>query len=914
MTNVFLIKALAVALTLSQILNQSDVRTEFDRTADQAKILEMYKSGCKVARTVLAEKVPLFKFIDLGKFLEGKKSEAASSGRSVELSAGFSFDDARTGYQIFCLGQVDTESSALLAQVIDYYNLTLRDLPDVRTLIDLKLPEFSRVLEANGQPFTAVFRESHRQYLTLDQIPVLVQNAFLAAEDQHFYDHGGVDPAGVIRAAIKNMLSKVGSQFGDAASAPSKREEGGSTITQQLAKNLLVGDKHTYDRKIREMVVAYQLEKVLGPDKVLSKRRILELYLNLIPLNRNAWGVGMGAQSYFGKPLDQLSAAEAALLAGLPKGPGRFSPDTHPDRSLQRTQTVLTQMQKTGVLNEAQFTLAMAEAAAPKFIPYTSPRSSIGEYFTDELVFNIKSKLNLNPYAAGLEIHSTVHSQMQAGSEAALQEGLAQFELANGRAKFSGAEKNLSTTIAALPAADPSAPPVWLEALQSARLPLSDVHWDRAIVLQLGKGVKVGLTDGSVVKLKGFGKGSTNKLKQYDVVYVQVSGSDKARVASLRFRPEVQGGVIVLENRTGRVVSMVGGFSHSLSQMNRTVHMVRQPGSTVKPLTYLAALNFHLQPNTLIWDASVDFGGQIQGDIVWSPDNYESEAGDQLVTLRRGLEDSRNRVTARLLKKFGDSPQGALDYVLRLMEECGVHDNLPRYWATIIGGIDVPMINMATCFATIANGGWRPTAHYYEDILRDGKSIGPFPAAPLVPMQLADEASYYQLRTIMQGVIARGTAARLNRDLADVVKTLGPHAQLSDVLAGKTGTSQNSNDTWFIGFTEDLTIAVWVGYDNATSASKKTLGGRATGATVAVPIFASVLRATLQDYPLKRLAAPSAAAATRLFPMYVNRDDGRPVASPDGRNTVLDYFRLDQQGNPMDTREQYQSRDENSDD
>ena len=516
-----------------------------------------------------------------------------------------------------------------LGQVIEFFNNAAADLPDPTQLKGLKLPNMSVVLDGKGSNFANVFEPRNRRvWIPLSTIPGLAQKAFVAAEDRRFFEHHGVDERGIIRAFIGNFANP-------------GRPQGGSTITQQVVKNLLVGDDVTYERKICEMIVASRVERTL------TKLEILELYLNSAYLGRGSWGVEMAARSYFGKSAKNLTLAEGAMLAGLLKGPSFFNPDRHPERAKERLAYVLGRMQEDGVISGEEKDRALVSPT--KLVAFEQKRRDTGFHFIDFLGREAKSdgiaSLTAEPYT----VHSTINATLQREAEAALQDGLARYEASSGRAQFRGPEANIGDAIQKLlmskqsvAAGTPGALPAWQQALQELRLPLSDVHWDPAVILDRGgkRGesvIRVGLRDGRVMPLNAAGWQAKQHLGLHDVVYVHViepkavakprgaPGTSSAIAgatvvvggrAELRMRPTVQGAALVLENRTGRILAMAGSFSYGLSQLNRTSQTQRQPGSAMKPLTYLTALQIGLQPNTLVSDdpitlAPVGSGGGI---------------------------------------------------------------------------------------------------------------------------------------------------------------------------------------------------------------------------------------------------------------------------------------------------------------
>jgi membrane carboxypeptidase/penicillin-binding protein len=637
-----------------------------------------------------------------------------------------------------------------------------------------------------------------------------------------------------------------------------------------VVKNLLVGDDVTYERKVREIIVTTRLEQTL------TKAEILELYLNSIYFGRNSWGVELAARNWFGKSVKDVTLAEAAMLAGLVKGPNYFSPERAPDRARERLGYVLGRLQEDGVVTADQ---AKAAQALPALIAAQRPRNEVGQNFFDYLGREVKTLPGLEPLAnATYKIRSTIYPDMQAATEAALQEGLAQYEMGSGRVDFQAPEANLAEAIGQLAAARAGAPaatlqPDWQQALAAVHLPLHDVHWTPAVVIdrpgqKRNSGFKVGLADGRTLPLHSGSVTALKKLALYDVVYVKVAADAKGRAATradLRVRPVVQGAAVVLENRTGRILAMAGGFSYSLSQLNRTSQTRRQPGSAIKPITYLAALRAGLQPNTLIRDEPITLppiNGSTRERDYWSPKNYDGGAMGVL-TLRRALENSRNLATVGLLEGGIESTASAsLDRVCELAQEAQLYADCQRFYPIVLGAQPVRLIDLAAFYAAIANEGARPAPHAIAAVEQDGRVVWRDDTRAPVWLASADRVAFYQLKSMLQGVVLRGTANSM-RDLAAW-------------LAGKTGTSEDENDAWFVGFTNDVTVAVWVGYDNANG--RRTLGSGATGGHTAVPIFRPIIEASWK-YVAQRaaLAPPSAEARRQLVMLPVDLATGTRV-------------------------------------
>jgi penicillin-binding protein 1A len=452
--------------------------------------------------------------------------------------------------------------------------------------------------------------------------------------------------------------------------------------------------------------------------------------------------------------------------------------------------------------------------------------------------------------------------------------------------------------------------PTWQVALQNARLPLYDVHWTEAIVIDVGRGkgsngaMRVGTKDGTTLPLS-VNAAIRQQLKLCDVVYVNVipgrdGGKDTAR-AEIRMRPSVQGAAVVIENTTGRILAMAGGFSFPLSQLNRVTQARRQPGSSLKPLTYLAALNNGLQHNTLVRDSPITLPPIVKSHNTrdyWTPKNYDGGSSG-IITLRRALENSKNLVTARLFNGgVAEMPVESLDRVCALAKEAHLYSECVQFYPFVLGAQPVRPLDLAAFYAAIATEGARPTPYAIDSIVQDGRVLYQHTQTP-EQMKLADRPASYQLKTILQGVVARGTARSM--------------AELSPYIGGKTGTTDNENDTWFVGFTNDVSIAVWVGYDNADG-KRHTLGSGQTGSRVAIPIFQPILEATWVSYaPRAELNGPSVEAQRQLVDLPISLSSGGRVSDKNS-SAFLEHFRTDGSGKVVETQSRLVARGNVEDD
>src|SRR6516162_2124919 len=515
--NAVLIKIFATALTLSQVTTKPDViKTHFDPVADRDAVVQLLRDGCAHMRKAFD-----IEDINLDSLITTAMEDPKAVTGDIKAFKGINFADLHVAYRQFCKNEKVDNPPFDAAEVIAFYNNAMVDLPPDSKLKNLRLAGGYIVLDGKNERYADIYPDHRHMWVSLRDIPDHVQKAFVTAEDKRFYQHKGIDERGLIRAFITNL-------------AEPGRPQGGSTITQQVAKNLVVGDDVTYERKMREMIVASRLESLL------SKDEILELYLNSIYLGRGAWGIELAARNFFGKSAKDLTVTEGAQLAGLAKGPNFFNPERHPERAKERLTYVLGRMQEDGVITPEQAKRAEAEPLA--LVANESPaRRDSGFYFVDQIPREARSigLENLGPET--YTVHSTIRPDLQRAAETALQDGLARYEAATGRARFQGPETNLAEAVKTIDAAHQPGKPAWQQALEAARLPLYDLHWTPAIVVpgRKGAGIQVGLTDGRVLPL-AITTTAVRKLALYDVVYVRVGTGRNAR-AEVRVRPVVQG-------------------------------------------------------------------------------------------------------------------------------------------------------------------------------------------------------------------------------------------------------------------------------------------------------------------------------------------------------------------------------------
>jgi len=705
------------------------------------------------------------------------------------------------------------------------------ELPEHAQLADYEPPIATRIYAADGR-FLAEYAREKRVFVPIEAIPLQVQNAFIAAEDQHFRRHVGIDPLGIVAAAIDNV-----ERWRD-----DRRPRGASTITQQVAKNFLLSNELSLERKIKEAILALRLERTF------SKDHILELYLNEIYLGERTYGVAAAALEYFGKGLDELTLAEAAFLAGLPRAPSLYDPEDNPDGARERRRYVLDRMLADGYITAETH----AEADAAPLVTETGSGRDVarGAYFADEVRRRLERRYgNQDLFEAGFAVRTTLDGELQRLTDEALRNGLHAYDRRRG---FTG-------PIATIAPGDD-----WAEELRRVDKPARlGGSWSYAVVLELaGADAVIGLPDGGTGRLLGEDLGWARPVRDDgsrgpvpdaagdilapgDVVLVREVEPGRF---GLRQVPEIEGAVVALDPNTGRVLAVSGGFSFRHSEFNRATQALRQPGSAFKPFVYLAALEYGYTPQTVVDDAPVSIP-QGPGLPVWEPKNY---GGDFLgpSALRTGLEKSRNLMTVRLAQAMG------MENVIEVAERFGIERGLLPVPSAALGSNEVTLLDLTAAYGAFANGGREITPHLIARIQdRQGRTIakadtracarcsraayggGPPPPLPDDRDQLADPRHTYQIVSMLQGVIQRGTGQRANR--------------LGRPLAGKTGTTNDAKDTWFIGFSPDLVVGVYVGFDRPRS-----LGDRATGSSVALPIWIDVMAPALEDEPIRPFRVP----------------------------------------------------------
>ncbi|MBP7251923.1 MAG: penicillin-binding protein 1A [Alphaproteobacteria bacterium] len=730
------------------------------------------------------------------------------------------------------------------------FSVFSRDLPDHAVLKDYRPPILSRVYAGDGRLLSTIAAEQ-RVFVPIASVPKRVINAFISAEDKDFYTHIGIDPEGIARAGL-NYFRKV---------KEGKRAGGASTITQQVAKNFLLGDEYSFSRKIREAILAVRIERAL------SKNRILELYLNQIFLGNRSYGVAAAAQNYFAKALDELTIAEAAYLAALPKAPNNYHPVRNHDKATERRNWVIGRMLEDGRITAEEAKAAQAE-------PITMHTRDVeamvtADYYAEEVRRDLIDRFGEQTVLeGGLVVRTSLDPALQSAATKALRDGLTDFDRrVRGYRGPVAHLKNMQN---------------WRAELAAIAIPAGGEDWELAVVLRiLADKVEIGLRDGHGAQIpwaemrwarkelaRGFGP-AVNKpsdvLSVGDVVLAEALSDDRTRFA-LRQVPKVSGAIVAMNPHTGRVYAMTGGFSTKMSQFNRATQAQRQPGSSFKPFVYLAALDNGFTPSSLVMDAPFAYS-QGPGLPLWRPENYSQQFYGP-TPLRVGLEKSRNVMTVRLANKVG------MNTIVDYAKKFGIADTMPTFLSFALGSKETTVLRLTTAYAMLDNGGKKISPTLIDRVQdRDGRTIWRRDAtqcptcqvsddqtsnfvAPEISdtrEQISDPRTVYQLVTMMQGVCERGTAAALRA--------------LGKPVAGKTGTTNDSKDVWFIGFTPDLVAGVFVGYDNP-----EPLGSHETGASIAVPVFESFMHAALKDQPATPFRVPPGLRQVR-----IDASTGRPA-------------------------------------
>ncbi|MEH7826747.1 penicillin-binding protein 1A [Gemmobacter denitrificans] len=750
-----------------------------------------------------------------------------------------------------------------------------RDLPSHESLLQYTPPTISRIYDGEGRLIDE-FAEERRLFVPAEDIPALVKQAFISAEDKNFYTHQGFDVMGIASAALDALKGG--------------RLRGASTIPQQVAKNFLLSGDRTAERKIKELILSTRLVGTL------PKEKILELYLNEIFLGANSYGVAAAAQTYFNKSLRQLTAGEAAYLAALPKKPADLHPARQYEDAVDRRNYVLREMLQNGYIDQTIYETEKVQPLRtvqrgdyPPFRQSLPPR----DYFTDEIRRELSGKFGEKEFfGGGLAIRATVDPELQAAAAKALRQGLEKYD--RGQGIWRGTRKTISPDRL-------TAEADWRAALSEVEVPRDIEGWHPAVVLSLGESsARIGIEgvdedeDGHFIpaddvtwarkrqadgKLGRKARVASDLVSVGDVVLVRAVTSDEDgsfKRWSLRQVPEVQGAFMAMDVFSGRVLAVQGGFSYQDSVFNRATQATRQPGSSFKPFVYAAALDSGFTPATIVVDAPIEVDTP-QG--LWRPKNASNKFYGP-TPLRTGIEQSRNLMTVRIAQEIG------METVAGYAERFGVYDRMQQFLSNSLGSQETTLFKMVAAYAMFANGGERVEPTLVDRVQdRYGKSVyrhdtrecadcaladlpqGRAPRIVSKRERVMDAITAYQLTSMMEGVVQRGTARGIN---------------LPVPVAGKTGTTNDAKDVWFVGYTSNIAAGCYIGYDNPRS-----LGNSASGGGFCGPVFESFMKAAIKKYGGGKFAVPPGG-----YFMKIDRFSGARLSDDaQGDNVVSEYFR-----------------------
>ena len=769
-----------------------------------------------------------------------------------------------------------------------------KDLPSSDKLAKYEPPVMTRI-HANDGSLIAEYARERRIFVPINTVPKTVIGAFLSAEDKNFYTHDGLDFRGIGIALYKHFVL-------------GKRLVGASTITQQVAKNFLLTNERSFKRKLKEAILATRIEKAY------SKEKILELYLNEIYFGIGSYGVAAAALNYFNKELKDLSPAEGAYLASLPKAPNNYHPFRKTKAAIIRRNWILGEMAENKVITGKQRDEARATGLEVDLRSFGS-HIFAAEFFAEEVRRSLLAQYGEKKlYGGGLSVRTTLDPRLQRLARRALVDGLVKFDRSKG---WRGPVKQIDV------AGD------WGVSLAGITVPRDIAPWRLGVTLSVEpKKIVVGLRPKKLsnskispareaveISLKSMAwagkfrasdkaKGATprdaGKVVQVgDVIYVAPKNAkDLAGAWELMQVPEVGGGLAAMDPHTGRVLAIVGGFSFDISQFDRAIQAKRQPGSSFKPLVYAAALDNGYKPSSIVLDAPIEID-QGAGKEVWRPENYNKSRSYGPSTLRLGIEKSRNQMTVRLAQDMG------MPLITEYAKRFGVYDDLLPVLSMSLGAGETTLLRMVTGYSVLANGGrqvratlidriqdrwgktvWRHDARTCGGCVAEGWNGQAEPSIPDDRRQVIDPHTAYQMTSILEGVVQRGTAT--------IVRRMVPNVP----LAGKTGTTNDSKDTWFVGFAPDLVVGVFVGYDNPLP-----MGKSATGGQVSAPIFANFLKAAMKGQPVVPFRIPP---GIKLIP--VDRNTGLR-ARRGCKNTIIEAFKPYEEPDDPNSFLGYQSED-----
>tara|TARA_B100000902_G_C27310787_1_gene918252 strand:- start:131 stop:2527 length:2397 start_codon:yes stop_codon:yes gene_type:complete len=699
-----------------------------------------------------------------------------------------------------------------LFAVIIYFSF---QLPDDSNLKSYKPDVMTRIHDSNGQ-LVKEFSREYRIFVPIDNIPDRLKNAFISAEDKNFYNHIGIDPTGILRAIIRNTYYF----FSD------KRPEGASTITQQVAKNFLLNDELSLSRKVKEALLAIKI------DAALSKSRILELYLNQIYLGYGTYGVAAASNRYFKKSLEELDLSEVSFLAALPKAPSRYNPKKNYNKSFNRRNWVLKRMYINKYISEEEYKTSIGKTiqiAASEKKPFYS-----SDYYLEEIRKQIIKEYDENVlYAGGLSVRSSLDTSTQSIADLSLKTGLLEYDKRNGYRGVVDNNKNKSWFKKYIEKDQPH------NFFLAKVIKFDELKGKVDLEVLKGKDIVKGHLLNFNWARKSLGNGylgpKINKANEFlsldDIIHVSFNDENFYNLEQI---PKINGAIIVMDPYTGRVHALSGGFDFNESNFNRASQAKRQPGSSFKPFVYMAALENGLQPNSLILDAPFVLD-QGKGRAKWKPENYGKKFYGPS-TLRKGIENSRNLMTIRIAQYLG------MDRITELAERTDIMSNMSPVLSMALGAGETSLIKLTSAYASLANGGKKVEASLIDRIQdRRGKNIfileqsicencnqpyiEEYPKPKIINKSeiIFDEVNAYQMVSILKGAVDRGTGRKTKIEGIEI--------------AGKTGTTNNNTDAWFLGFTSDIIVGVYTGFDIPES-----LGKRETGSSVAVPIFKNFMK------------------------------------------------------------------------
>ena len=753
-------------------------------------------------------------------------------------------------------------SVLILCAIISILWIYSNKLPDYKYLKSYKPPVSSKLYSGNGI-LVSDFSSEKRIFIPYSAISQKVINAFLSAEDKNFFDHPGVDAKGVVRAIKNNIFNIV----------YSKRLEGASTITQQVAKNFLLNNEVSIDRKIKEAILAFRIERVL------TKKRILELYLNQIYLGEGSYGIASASLRYFNKPISDLDYGEAALLAALPKAPSKYNPYKNPKLAKYRRNLVLNNILDNGFINNNQHSqLINSEISLQK-------RKRIyledSRYYVEDVRKDVIDKYGFDKvYKQGFNIKTPLNLEIQKIATQSLRKGLQEFDKRKGwRGPLSNKKKHKN----------------WKKDLSSFYLEKS-LGWKLAVIKRIDKFETVIETregDKGIINLTDVDwtrKDFKNLFKIGDIVYVKKLSNGNF---SLKQLPEANGGIVVMDPYSGRVLALSGGFSFKKSEFNRASQAKRQPGSAFKPFIYALALENNFLPTTLVLDAPIVLD---QGDDLkmWKPENYGKKFYGPS-TLRTGIEKSRNLMTVRIAQELG------IDKIINFSKKLNIYENPDELMSVSLGSAETTLLKITSAYCSFLNGGklvnpilidriqdsegktiFNNEKRYCENcdlISYDGKNN---PIIKSKYEQIFSPQTAYQITSMLKGVIERGTGKGLK--------------DLKLELAGKTGTTNKNTDTWFIGFTTNLVVGVYIGYDNPRS-----LGKFETGSKTAMPVFKDFIRKTANTFNARPFKV-----AEKIKMMVIDAKTGKRADSKTKQAIIESFKKID--NNPKSLSNKFDSR------